>query len=223
MLKPTIQEDFIPSDLSPHIPTREELAFEDVTNSYEGDRCFDPSLFTEDVNHTCMHEVRSRTREMVDRPKIMLLSDSWSGHSSERMKSTIRMLGVKPLTIPPHTTDIVQPLDVGFFRQLKIFIRRITEEAIVSDRIDEITSRDGIITLMSIIFNQLQAPAYRDLWRFAWRHTDANYSSDELVNDPPANVNSIQFSSDPAALHAASTIALKMWWFNHHSIAITFA
>lgn len=94
---------------------------------------------------------------------------------------------------------MLQPLDVGFFRQLKIFIRRITEEAIVQHRIEELTSREAIINLMSMIYNQLQAPAYRDLWRYAWRKTDALFSIDELTNHPPANVQSIQFSFDPAA------------------------
>ena len=105
--------------------------------------------------------------------------------------------GAKPLTIPPHLTGELQPLDVGFFRQLKIFIRRITEEALVNERISDITTREGIINLMSIIYNQLQSPAYYDLWRYAWRHTDPNFSFDEISNSPPANVNSVQFGFDP--------------------------
>lgn len=131
------------------------------------------------------------------RPRVMLLTDAWSGQTNTRIGLETRIHGARPLRIPPHTTDILQPLDVGFFRQLKIFLRRITEEALVQDRVNEISSREGAINLLSIIYNQFQSPAYNDLWRYAWRHTDPHFSTDELSANPPANVNSIQFGFDP--------------------------
>ena len=103
------------------------------------------------------------------------------------MRVTAQLHGTKPLTIPPHLTSELQPLDVCFFRQLTIFIRRMTEEALVNKRVGEITSREGIINLMSIIYDQLQSPAYHDLCRYSWRHTDPNFSPGESSNYPPAN------------------------------------
>lgn len=155
-----------------------------LTDGITADNCEDEANFV--ATHAC------------HRPYILLLADAWSGQSSNRIKVETRLHGARPLTIPPHTTDLLQPLDVGFFRQLKIFIRRITEEALVQNRIGEITSREGIINLMSIIYNQLQSPAYYDLWRYAWRHTDPLFTMDELSQNPPANVNSIQFDFDPS-------------------------
>lgn len=131
-------------------------------------------------------------------PYTLLLSDSWSGQSSLEMQLASRLAGTKPLTIPPSTTGQLQPLDVGFFLQFKRFLRRLTEEALIDERVGEITSREGIINFMSLLYNQFQSPAYHDIWRYAWRHTDPAFSEDELTNNPPANVNSIQFRFDPA-------------------------
>lgn len=126
--------------------------------------------------------------------RLMLLADSWGGNRNEDVLNEVD--SVLSLTIPAHTTDTLQPLDVGFFRQLKIFIRRITEEALIADRIGDITSREGVLNLMSLIYNQLQSPAYHDLWKFAWRNTDPYWSESELSVSPPSNVNSIQFGSE---------------------------
>lgn len=141
----------------------------------------------------CLDAMDQVAHERCNRPKALLLADSWSGQSSSRMKQVFREWFLKPLTVPPATTGEIQPLDVGFFLQLKRFIRRLTEEALIADRVGEITSREGIINMMSLIYNQLQSSAYYDLWRYAWRHTDPSFSEDELANNPPANVNSIQF------------------------------
>lgn len=147
---------------------------------------------------SCEEIAEDLARQSCLRPYALLLADSWSGHSSDRMKVESRALNVRPLTIPPHTTDQLQPCDIGLFRQLKIFIRRITEEALVENRVREISSREGSINLMSIIYNQLQSPSYHDLWRYAWHDTDPLYSREELSRDPPANVLSIQFGFDPS-------------------------
>lgn len=199
VLVPAVIDHYHPSNVPGYKPTTQDRAAASIIDTVASGECTEHGIIFDTYNWTCMHENRQMIENVINHPKVMLLADSWSGHSSERVAELVRSVGVKPLTIPPHTTDKVQPLDVGFFRQLKLFIRRITEEAIVCGKIEEITSREGVITLMSIIYNQLQAPAYRDLFRFAWRHTDANYSSDELTNNPPANVKSIQFSYDPAS------------------------
>lgn len=68
----------------------------------------------------------------------------------------------------------------------------------MQNRANEVTTREGAINLLSLIYNQLQSSAYYDLWRYAWHDTDPSYSNDELTLDPPANVNSIQFGFDPS-------------------------
>lgn len=134
----------------------------------------------------------ANTEETANK-RLLLLSDSWSGQTNEQVRR--EQSDMFTLVIPPHTTGTLQPLDVGFFRQLKIFIRRITEEALVLGRVADVSSREGAINLLSLIHNQFQSPAYHDLWRYAWRHTDPFWSQDELSMTRPPNVNSIQFGS----------------------------
>ena len=155
-------------------------------------------LFADVDDGDCLFQKKLEATHACRNPYALLLADSWGGHSGARINDEMRIAGMKPLTIPPHTTGELQPLDVGFFLQLKKFIRRITEEALVDDRVGEISSREGILNLMSLIYNQLQSPAYRDLLRYAWRHTDPAFNETEVSNVPPATVQSIQFGFDAA-------------------------
>lgn len=155
-----------------------------------------PNMMRLSAAHPNLKDEPRSNRQDVGDKKVLLLTDSWSGQTNQRIRD--RLSSTLQLVIPPHTTGQVQPLDVGFFRQLKIFIRRLNDEALITDNISDITSREGIINLMSLIFNQLQAPAYHDLWRHAWRNTDPYYSEDELSIVPPPNVNSVQFGSSLA-------------------------
>ena len=49
---------------------------------------------------------------------VLLLID---GHSSHYEPDTIKEAGIMMLCLPPHSTHVVQPLDVSFFRPLKVY------------------------------------------------------------------------------------------------------
>lgn len=203
VLAPTVRQNIFygdSDDIESYRPDREDEETLERLQGYDAIACRSISFWGrifETTNETCIENRRLLALHIARHPYVLLLSDSWSGQTNMILRDQLRTTGVKNLTVPPHTTGDVQPLDVGFFLQLKKFIRRITEEAVVEDVIGEITSREGIINLMSLIYNQLQSPAYYDLWRFAWRNTDPSFSEDELTNVPPANVNSVQFGYDP--------------------------
>jgi len=101
-----------------------------------------------------------------------VLADSWSGHSSPKQQEVLRNLGVNLLKIPPSTTEKLQPLDVNYNRQLKIFYNRVVEEAFYTDILADVTSRDGIINLHSLLHDQFSSEKYRDMILYAWRNTD---------------------------------------------------
>lgn len=146
----------------------------------------------------CLELKKRKAFAKCHRPNVVLVSDSWTGQTSFKMKLATRLSGAKPLTVPAHLTGELQPLDVGFFLQLKKFIRRIAEEALVQSRTSEISDRAGIINLMSLIHNQFQSPAYHDLWTYSWRNTDPSFSEDEIAMVPPPTAMQIQFGYDPA-------------------------
>lgn len=130
----------------------------------------------------------------LPRGKILLISDSWSGQRGERYSNFLRKSNVESLAIPPRATGDLQLLDVGFNRQWKILIKRVTERARL-DMIDRIIDRKGVINLQSLMFNQLSAPVYRDLIKYAWHSADRSFNRSELHRFPPLNVNAVKFAS----------------------------
>lgn len=60
-----------------------------------------------------------------------------------------------------------------------------------------INSRDGIINIHSLVWNQFGSENYTDELRFAWQHTDPSWSYDEMrVRPKPICVLEIQFDFD---------------------------
>lgn len=64
------------------------------------------------------------------------------------------------------------------------------------------TTRETVINLHSLIYNQFQAPVYRDMIRYAWHNTDRSYTDAELdqARVPPRMVQDIQFEFDQSKL-----------------------
>ena len=101
---------------------------------------------------------------------------------------------MKVLRIPKHTTGHLQPLDVVWNRQLKIFVKRVAQQACHQNETRVITSRGGILNLYSLIWNQMGSHAYRDTNLYGWRHTDPDFRYDEMTSTAqPPNVHAIQF------------------------------
>lgn len=139
--------------------------------------------------------VRHAAESSNRRPDILLLVDSWGGHSSDRIAAELYADNVLELRIPARTTASLQPLDVQVFRQYKILVKRIQEAASYQGLTRNITDRYGIMRMHSLVWNQLQAPVYRDMLLWAWRHTDPGFSSSELQDEPPPKmVLNVQFS-----------------------------
>lgn len=106
---------------------------------------------------------------------------------------------IKLLQIPKRTTAELQPLDVDFNRQYKKFVKRVTEKAIQESRVDDITNREGLMNLHSLIWNQFSSSEYEDMIRHAWHNTDPDYGVEELSSEPPGRmVQEVQFDFDPS-------------------------
>jgi len=99
--------------------------------------------------------------------KTLLLSDSWSGQSDGKgIYEPVK--GCKRLEIPWKTTSKIQPLDVFFNRQWKVIARKVYER-ILLDEIDiHLAQRNNIIRLQSLIHNQVSAPIFIPMIRYAW-------------------------------------------------------
>lgn len=131
-------------------------------------------------------------------PIVLILADSYGGHSKEDQIQSLSTIGVKMMRIPKSTTDVLQPLDVNYNRQMKIFYNRIIEEAFYQNITGQVTSREGILNVHSLMHNQFSSAQYRDMIKYAWRNTDPSFDVKELTNYPPKMVNDIQFNIDDA-------------------------
>lgn len=107
--------------------------------------------------------VNSCLKQEICENKSLLIQDSWPGQKK------IEHTNLKVLTIPPKTTRWIQPLDVYFFRQFKIIIRRISDYIRFQSKEQTLHDRIFIIQMVSITYNQLCAPAYHDMIVYSWQ------------------------------------------------------
>ena len=102
----------------------------------------------------------------------LVLCGSWSGHKDAQV--LLEAFGGKDVdlkVIPPKTTKYAQPLDMYFFRQYKIYAKRITDfiKLRSSNMQPKLHDRFFIMKLHSVIYNQLSAEAYRPMLPYRWR------------------------------------------------------
>ena len=131
----------------------------------------------------------------------LLLLDSWFGQTDTGCSARAfgnKILNLHTNIIPHKTTEYCQPVNAYFFRQYKLFARRI-EENIRHDEENAVKLHDRIFIfkLHSLIYNQLSAPSYQPMLRYSW--TASEYVSQDMPL-PFGNVLNINF----AGLHICS-------------------
>lgn len=98
--------------------------------------------------------------------RSIIVEDSFTTHKTDFTNIVAHPIIKK--TIKPGTTRFCQPLDLYFFRQFKIIIRRIDNHSRLCEPNVKIHSRDFILKKLSIAHNQLKSPKLRPMIRYAW-------------------------------------------------------
>ena len=98
--------------------------------------------------------------------KYLLLSDSWSTQEAESLDKNLQT--VERLEIPRKTTSLIQPLDVYFNRQWKAIARNAYDRVRLDELSINISERNNIIRLQSLIRNQMRSPIFVPMIKFAW-------------------------------------------------------
>lgn len=100
---------------------------------------------------------------------LLLLVDSWSSNKDGKFYDERVPAGVdfRCELIPPRTTGLIQPLDVGFFRTYKNFVKHITDSLVISGTIN-IWSRENWLKLQSFAHFTFSAPRFREFIKYAF-------------------------------------------------------
>lgn len=116
--------------------------------------------------------------------KYLLLLDSWTGQTGEELFEHVDPdIECERMHIPDNTTDKIQPLDVYGFRQWKKFVRIITNRVILDEIDIDLTTRENIIIMHSLIHNQLSSTVFTNMWKYSW------YKSGYINDRPPPFLN----------------------------------
>lgn len=189
----------LPNDAARHpesLVGSEEEGMDDEDAACYGVRRRDGERLCDELGEPSEYcRVQNRMRvaaECTSVPNILMIVDAWAGNKA--IHPDARMLGIKVVTLPEGSTADLQPLDVGFMRQYKLFVSRITNQAHYDELLSDVTSREGILNLQSLVWNQLSSPAYEQMLRWIWHNTDPDYprTASGQVIKPPL-VSQIQF------------------------------
>lgn len=105
--------------------------------------------------------------------EFLLVIDSWTGQTNADIYNrTFKDEEGNPTcnvqVIPGKCTSMCQPLDVYFYRQVKLYIKRLQNNSWLYDNKVDITSREHCIRIHSVVLHQLQAPIFQNMLEYAW-------------------------------------------------------
>lgn len=105
--------------------------------------------------------------------EFLYIIDSWTGQTDLSMydeifkdQDSLPTCSVK--VIPGKCTGMCQPLDVFFYRQLKLFIKRLQNCVVLMEEGRDIDSREDCLKKHSLMGHQLAAREFQDMIRYAW-------------------------------------------------------
>lgn len=160
--------------------------------------------------------------------KCLLLLDSYGGQNDDKMYDEVDSLVenykiLERLIIPPKTTPILQPLDVGFFRFCKMLAKRIANYLILEDLPINLRERNNIITMWSLIFNQFSSIKFRNMWKNEWIGLEKNSSKSccQTIHEILFDLNDgiCEICQNPAFIkcsHCDRNICFNDFFINYH-------
>lgn len=131
----------------PHV----QIKMDEITKDYKNViiTCSKSGKLTQEIYQIFL---KSILQPYVSREKFLLLIDSWKGQTKSQMYDELLVTDEGNVTftvkiIPPKCTALVQPCDVYFYRQIKIFLKKTQNCSYLIEHEREITSREDCIKL----------------------------------------------------------------------------
>lgn len=114
-------------------------------------RCGKSGWMTEDLFLEWLQHFKTTSHASIEEP-VLLILDNHSSHTSLNSYSFCKNNGIHMLSLPPHTSHKMQPLDVTVFGPLKIALSREMDIFIKSRQYQQITPYD-----LASLFNNAYA------------------------------------------------------------------
>lgn len=112
----------------------------------------------------------------------LLLMDSFTGQTDDLLYENKSNKTLVRKTIPPRTTGVLQPLDVGVFRYCKSFCKRITNYIILNKINIKLKDREFIIKMWSLIYNQFSSDIFTEFFKNSFNCLNINNDNIEVNN-----------------------------------------
>lgn len=119
--------------------------------------------------------------------ECLLMLDSLSSYKDQEYYDEVKPdhIDCRVEVIPPGTTGQVQPCDVGIFRTLKSFHRRISDAVRLNCPDISVYMRDSILRLMAATHIQFCAPRFKDFIRHSFVKSGyVNRMHDDYFDSP---------------------------------------
>jgi len=116
---------------------------------------------------------------------VLYLIDHWSGQTDESLYANlIDGHEIKLLMIPEGTTDLVQPLDLYFHRQLKYIVSRFYSHTKIHLPLDYdfLCSREGVVQMHSLVHFLLNSPKFLPMIKYSWHAAGLLNETPEFQN-----------------------------------------
>lgn len=130
-----------------------------------------------------------------------IIVDAWAGHihlitDGTHENTCDPKVGVVVKVLPKSTTRFCQPLDVYFFRQYKIVIKRIVDivrcRHLKNEASVKPNNRSFIIKMHAVVYNQFQSNKFKKMILYAWKKS--GYTIDvEALGDGFENATQVLF------------------------------
>nr|XP_034184618.1 uncharacterized protein LOC117606358 [Osmia lignaria] len=151
--------------------------------------------------------VETTIREALNHP--IHTEDSWGVQTGDVYDRVFVDSNVnetwKLAVIPPKCKPLVQPCDVYFYRQVKIFIKKLQHCTHLLETHLELTQRQDAIHIHSLLHNQLCASVFNNMILYAW------YAAGLTTDEKPKFKN----MNDSKSRSQAPTVTLTMKAFIH--------
>uniref|UniRef100_A0A914DYA7 Transposase Tc5 C-terminal domain-containing protein n=1 Tax=Acrobeloides nanus TaxID=290746 RepID=A0A914DYA7_9BILA len=115
----------------------------------------------------------------IDNDSLMLV-DSWNGFQQTIDNPNISR-NIKFEVMPKKTTSKIQPLDVFFNRQWKVFMRSLSDKIRRLHMNFTLSERENIARIISVVHYMFTADRFVPLIIYAW------WASGYLIDRPPRN------------------------------------